>query len=72
VYFLAGSWRIVRNLLVELQAMHLNDSDVRGQLRQHTRLRERYLVLFQVVTMLARMGQDRVAHIAAATRTSFY
>ncbi|KAF8520493.1 hypothetical protein BU17DRAFT_89092 [Hysterangium stoloniferum] len=67
VYFLAGSWKIVRNLLMELQAMHLHDSDVRGQLQHNVKLRERYLVLFQVIIMLARMGQARVAHIAAAT-----
>ncbi|KAF8495845.1 hypothetical protein JB92DRAFT_2992064 [Gautieria morchelliformis] len=67
VYLLAGAWRIVRNILRELEAIGLDDRDVRGQLRASEKIRARYLVLYDIITMLARMGQQRVASIAAAT-----
>ncbi|KAF8578003.1 hypothetical protein K439DRAFT_1621649 [Ramaria rubella] len=66
-YLLAGSWRIVRNILKELEAMGLGHSDVRGQLRANEKLRARYLILYDMVTTLARMGQQRVSNVAAGT-----
>lgn len=69
VYLLAGAWRIVRKVLKDLQATGLSDIDVRTQLRMSKKLRSRYLVLFDIITMLARMGQQRVANVAAATGT---
>jgi hypothetical protein len=70
VYLLAGAWRIVRNVLRELKALGLGDTDVCGQLRASEKIRARYLVLYDVITMLARMGQQRVSNIAAATGRS--
>ena len=67
VYLLAGAWRIVRNILKELEAMGLDDTDVRSQLRADEKLRTRYIVLYEIITMLARMGQQRIANLAAAT-----
>lgn len=67
VYLLAGAWRIVRNILKELEAMGLDDTDVRHQLRASEKMREKYLALYDIITMLTRMGQRRLANIAAAT-----
>lgn len=67
VYLLAGAWRIVRNILKELEAMGLDDTDVRRQLRASGKMREKYLALYDIITMLTRMGQRRLANIAAAT-----
>ena len=51
--------------------MGLHDTDARRQLRANEKIRATYLVLYDIITMLARMGQQRLANIAAATRKPF-
>lgn len=48
--------------------MHLDASEAREHLARNTKLREKYLSLYDMVMTLARLGQQRVANIAATTR----
>ena len=47
--------------------MGLDDTDARSQLRTNPNIRTRYLALYDMITLLGRMGQQRLANIAAAT-----
>ena len=47
--------------------MGLDDNDVRGQLRMNEKMRAKYLLLYDIVTTVARMGQQRVANLTAAS-----
>ncbi|GJJ06380.1 hypothetical protein Clacol_000571 [Clathrus columnatus] len=67
LYLLSAGWRIVKTVLRELKTMHIDASEVREQLGRNVKLRSKYLLLYDMVTTLARLGQQRVANIAAAT-----
>lgn len=52
--------------------MHLDASGMHEQLARNIKLRDKYLLLYDVVTTLARSGQQRIANIAAATRKPIF
>jgi len=67
---MAGAWHIVRDLTKQLQDLQLNEKDIRGDLRKHEKLRERYLALYDMVIETAKLAQENVAKMAAGTRTA--
>ncbi|KIJ49573.1 hypothetical protein M422DRAFT_246653 [Sphaerobolus stellatus SS14] len=67
VYLLAGAWRIVRDMVKQLQDLNLNEADVRSDLRNREKVRERYLALFDMVTAIVRLNQKTVTSLVAGT-----
>lgn len=72
LYLLAACWKVVKNIIKELKVMHFDASEVHEQLARNIKLRDKYLLLYDVITTLARSGQQRIANITAATRKPFF
>ncbi|KAL4249180.1 hypothetical protein AB1N83_014258, partial [Pleurotus pulmonarius] len=70
-YLLASAWRLILYSLIDLGEMGLADatsSGVKVLLKSNTRIRERFLVLYDLVQVLVGITQKQFATIAAVTR----
>ena len=67
-YVLASAWSIVLETLRELDDAGLSDSNVKTQLRKDHKLRSRYLVLYDMVGVLANMSQAKFSVLSTTTR----
>jgi len=72
MYFLASAWHIVLDTLRELEAAGLTDRTVRSQLRQNEGLRNRYLVLYEMVNVLVNTSQAKFSVLATTTRKAIF
>jgi hypothetical protein len=67
-YVLASGWSIVLDALRELKAAGLTDSTAKVQLQKNPKLRSRYLVLYDMVGVLANISQAKLSVLATTTR----
>lgn len=71
-YLLASAWRIVCDSLIELKADGLANDKVLDQLERSADLRNRYLVMFDMVSRLVNLSQAKFSVLATtAGKTSF-
>ena len=67
-YMLASAWKLVLDTLGELQLDGLGDRTAQADLRKHENLRSRYLVLYDMVSKLVEIGQNKFSVLATTTR----
>lgn len=70
-YLLASAWKIVSETLHELAQQGLTDKTIKMQLRSNENLRTRYLVLYDLVTVLVNLSQVKFSLLATTTRKFF-
>lgn len=69
-FLLASAWNIVSRFLDGLAVDGLTDNNVKMKLKTNTDMRDRYLVIYDMVERLVSMSQSRFAVLATSTRTS--
>jgi len=67
-YMLASAWKLVLDTLGELQEDGLGDRTAQVDLRKNEDLRSRYLVLYDMVSKLVEIGQNKFSVLATTTR----
>jgi hypothetical protein len=67
-YLLASAWKIVSDTLHELAQEGLTDEKIKMQLRNNESLRARYLVLYDMATVLVNLSQAKFSLLATTTR----
>jgi hypothetical protein len=67
-YVLASGWSIVLDALRELKTAGFSDSTAKTQLQKMPKLRSRYLVLYDMVGVLANISQAKFSLLATTTR----
>jgi len=65
---LASAWKIVSDSLNALAVDGVSDRNVKMKLKNNPDIRERYLVLYDMVNVLVKMSQDRFSVLATTTR----
>jgi hypothetical protein len=65
---LASAWKIVSDSLDALAIDGVSDSNIKMKLKSDPHIRERYLVLYDMVNVLVKMSQDRFSVLATTTR----
>jgi hypothetical protein len=65
---LASAWKIVSDTLNEFAVEGLTDKNAKLQLKSNPDMRERYLILCDMVDVLVKMNQDRFAVLATTAR----
>lgn len=65
---LASAWKIVSDSLNALAVDGVLDRNVKMKLKNNPDIRERYLVLYDMVNVLVKMSQDRFSVLATTTR----
>jgi hypothetical protein len=65
---LASAWKIVSDSLNALAVDGVLDGNVKMKLKNNPDIRERYLVLYDMVNVLVKMSQDRFSVLATTTR----
>jgi hypothetical protein len=65
---LASAWNIVSVTLNEFATDGLNDRNIKRMLRDDKDIRQRYLVLYDMVNILVNMCQDKFSVLATAAR----
>ena len=65
---LASAWKIVLDTLGELQQDGLGDRTAQADLKKHEDIRARYLVLYDMVSKLVEIGQNKFSVLATTTR----
>jgi len=66
-YLLASAWKLVSDTLHELAQQGLTDKTIKMQLRNNVNLRARYLVLYDLVTVLVNLSQVKFSLLATTT-----
>ncbi|KDR75158.1 hypothetical protein GALMADRAFT_249095 [Galerina marginata CBS 339.88] len=66
-YMLASAWKLVSNSLDALAIDGLTDKTVKSKLKNNSDMRDRYLVLYDMVNDLVSMSQDRFSVLATTT-----
>lgn len=69
---LASGWNLVRETLYELHEANWDDRLIKAQLRDEEAIRSRFLVLVDIVDVLADVGQANFALLATTTRECCY
>jgi hypothetical protein len=69
-YMLASAWKLVLDTLGELKEDGLGNRTAQADLRKHEDLRSRYLVLYDMVSTLVEIGQNKFSVLATTTRES--
>lgn len=67
-YMVASGWKLVIDILRDLQNLGLDDATARTQLQNDNNLRSRYLVLCDIVGVLVDLGQAHFSILAMTTR----
>ena len=67
-YLVASGWKLVTDILRDLQNSGLNDVTARTQLQSDDSLRSRYLILCDIVGILVDLGQAHFSILATTTR----
>ncbi|KZT41514.1 hypothetical protein SISSUDRAFT_1117652 [Sistotremastrum suecicum HHB10207 ss-3] len=67
LYFLTAAWKLVGDLVAELHALSGSDADFKALLKTREDIRDRFLMLYQTVEMLAQAGQSRVQGLSIST-----
>ncbi|TFK44345.1 hypothetical protein BDQ12DRAFT_672818 [Crucibulum laeve] len=63
-YMLASAWKIIKDTLHDLQKQGISDKNVKLKLKNDPALRDRYLVLYDIVNVLVNMSQARFSVLA--------
>ncbi|KAN0091136.1 hypothetical protein V8E55_004702 [Tylopilus felleus] len=66
-YLVASGWRLVIDILRDLQNSGLNDAIARTQLQSDDSMRSRYLILCDIVGVLVDLGQAHFSILATTT-----
>ena len=64
----ASGWKLVIDILRDLQKLGLNDATARTQLQSDDNLRSRYLVVCDIVGVLVDLAQAHFSILAMTTR----
>lgn len=70
-YMVASGWKLVIDILRDLQKSGLNDATAPTQLQSDNNLRSRYLTLCDIVGVLVDLGQAHFSVLAMTTRMQF-
>jgi len=65
---LASAWKIVSDSLNDLAIDGVTDKNIKNKLKSNSDIRERYLVIYDMVGDLVLMSQSRFAVLATTTR----
>lgn len=65
---LASAWKLVLDTLGQLKADGLADRTAQASLKKNENLKSRYLVLFDMVSKLVDIGQNKFSVLATTTR----
>jgi len=65
---LASAWKLVSETLNDLAIDGITDKNVKLKLKNDANMRERYMVLYDIVNVLVDMSQDRFSLLATTTR----
>lgn len=68
---MAASWKIVNNVLTELQEFGLEDNAVRKQLAKSLRMRDAYLLIVDTVGMLCTLAQQDLSMAVVGSSEDF-
>ncbi|KZT10678.1 uncharacterized protein LAESUDRAFT_734491 [Laetiporus sulphureus 93-53] len=63
-YMMASAWRIIGDTLRDLAEAGVEDSLIKSQLKKDANLRDKYLVLYDIVNVVAQAGQAKFALLA--------
>ena len=66
---LASAWNIVSDTLNGFAIDGLTDKNIKSKLRDDTDIRQRYLVLYDMVSNLVNMSQVKFSVLATTART---
>lgn len=65
---LASAWRLVGDTLRELSEAGVQDTTVKTYLGKDANIRAKYLVLYDIVNIVAQAGQSKFALLATTAR----
>lgn len=71
-YTLASAWKIVSETLNSFAVNGVRDKNIKSKLKSDSTLRERYLLLGDMVKTLVELGQKRFSVLATTTRRSCF
>lgn len=64
----ASAWKIIYDELKSIKAEGIDDANIKGRLKSDDNLRQRYLVLFDMVQNLVKVFNTRVSNLATTSR----